>query len=397
MNFDNELAKIGMSPDDYQACLNDIADKVSGEQDLEWTEIKEKYNLPYSPDVIRKANNTLFGGAAVRHFIKRDDPVNTDSAIAAQMYKLKKEKQKLSDERTALNKMAREEGRLEQDIELLREQIGKYGAERFPNHSPVIRRGDNDLIVCVSDFHFGQDVDSFGGKYNAEIAKQRLDEYMQEIVNIAMLHGSENLYICLLGDLISGNLHLTTRLDNRENVVEQVMRASELLTTFVYELSKEFLHVYVTSVVGNHSRIGLKDEVLRNERLDLIIPWYMESALSANANVHFLTDEYDTTIRTLTVRGHEYWLVHGDFDSFSKSGLSKLALMVGHIPYAVFMGHMHHCSFDEVDNVLMIRSGSLCGTGDDYTMSKRLKNNPSQMVCVADDDGIRTMYPVILH
>jgi hypothetical protein len=44
----------------------------------------------------------------------------------------------------------------------------------------------------------------------------------------------------------------------------------------------------------------------------------------------------------------------------------------------------------------MIRSGSFAGTCDDYTVSKRLYSKPSQMVCVADEDGIKAMYPVML-
>ena len=44
----------------------------------------------------------------------------------------------------------------------------------------------------------------------------------------------------------------------------------------------------------------------------------------------------------------------------------------------------------------MIRGGSLCGSGDAYTVEKRLSGKPSQMVCVCDEDGILAYYPIEL-
>ena len=71
-------------------------------------------------------------------------------------------------------------------------------------------------------------------------------------------------------------------------------------------------------------------------------------------------------------------------------------MFIGHIPTGIFMGHLHHCSFDDINDVKMIRSGSFVGTCDDYTMSKRLYSKPSQMVCVADNKGIKAFYPIFL-
>ena len=58
--------------------------------------------------------------------------------------------------------------------------------------------------------------------------------------------------------------------------------------------------------------------------------------------------------------------------------------------------HLHRCSYDDIANVKIIRSGSFSGTTDDYTISKRLSGKPSQMVCVIDRDGIKSCYPVSL-
>jgi hypothetical protein len=59
-------------------------------------------------------------------------------------------------------------------------------------------------------------------------------------------------------------------------------------------------------------------------------------------------------------------------------------------------GHMHTCAVDECNGIKMIRGGSLAGSGDSYTVEKRLSGKPSQMVCVCSDKGVEAYYTVEL-
>ena len=45
----------------------------------------------------------------------------------------------------------------------------------------------------------------------------------------------------------------------------------------------------------------------------------------------------------------------------------------------------------------MIRGGSLAGSGDSYTVEKRLSGKPSQMVCVCSEKGVDAYYTVELN
>lgn len=311
---------------------------------------------------------------------------------------LRKSKQELCDERAALNRISREQARSESNFKILEEQIKENGKTIFSPVKVNKYSSDNDLIVCVSDLHIGQDCNNGFGKYDSDVAKTRLEIYLEEILKIKQLNNSENVYIMLLGDLISGNIHITTRIENRENVIQQTQKAAELLSCFAYELSKNFNNVYVNSVPGNHSRVGLKDEVTRNERLDDIIPWYMKAKLSHLDNVIFVDyNNYDETLASCTIREKEYWMCHGDYDKLDESGLSRLIMMTRRIPTGVFMGHLHECEYKTISGVKMIRSGSFCGSVDDYCVTKRLSGNPEQMVCVVDSTGVRSLYPVRLN
>jgi len=68
--------------------------------------------------------------------------------------------------------------------------------------------------------------------------------------------------------------------------------------------------------------------------------------------------------------------------------------MIREFPEAWFSGHMHTIAVDEVNEIKMVRGGSIAGSGDDYTIEKRLSGKPSQLVCVVDKEGIKAYYPI---
>ena len=96
----------------------------------------------------------------------------------------------------------------------------------------------------------------------------------------------------------------------------------------------------------------------------------------------------------MDIRGKKYINVHGDYDAFSKAGIASLSMMLGYFPYAITFGHLHTCAMQDEGGVKIIRGGSLAGSGDDYTIQKRLPGNATQMVCVCTADGIKS-YNVI--
>ena len=114
--------------------------------------------------------------------------------------------------------------------------------------------------------------------------------------------------------------------------------------------------------------------------------------------MHFCDElNHDTTIGCFAIRGHRYLIVHGDYDGFNESGVSKLVMMLGYKPTAIMYGHMHRCSYDDISGVKIIRSGSFNGVSEDYLVSRRITGKPQQMVCVLNDAGVSSCYPVELN
>lgn len=404
-NIEEILAEYGLTPERYEELLKDCSNKVHKISDLDWSEINAKYGIEFNSDTSRKGSQPpLFGGVFVKEYFdwksSKEENNNNSSYmndLAEQRRELERAKIKFRDERNAWQRQNYRDARVETKLDLLEEKLLSIGKTEFEKCDGIDVNSDNDLLVILSDLHVGQTFSSAWGEYNTDIAKDRLQKYLNEIIKIGKRHNSENCYVSIQGDLISGSIHKSIAITNRENVIEQIKLASELIASFCHELSKHFNKVYITNVSGNHSRIDKKEDALHDERLDDLISWAVEALLNHIDNIVVLHENIDTGIAVMNVRGKKYVNVHGDFDPFSRNGIANLVLMLGFAPYAITFGHMHTCAVDECNGIKMIRGGSLAGSGDSYTIEKRLSGKPSQMVCVCGDKGVEAYYTVELN
>ena len=402
MNIEDELKLVGLTPESYESFLQECSDKINGVSDVEWGEIIEKYNLPYDRRRLSESmGRNILGGNFVREYYKKQiinkAPNEALKELLAKEQEIYKAKRKLQDERNELNKILRDEARYEENVRLLEEQIQKIGAERYNHflHNCVKTDTENTCFISLSDLHIGLNYSSITGEYNIDIAKKRLQQYLLEIKAIASRHSISKCVVGLLGDEISGNIHLTLQISNRENVVEQLKTACELISDFIYELRQIFGEVKVYSVPGNHSRLEKnKDDSLLGEKLDNIIPWFLKHIYSADANIFVEDLNVDDTYTNFEINGKNYVIVHGDVDGINDIAIQRLCSYLGFFPYAVIMGHKHHIAMNEVSGVKVIQSGSLCGSGDDYCIKNRLKGKASQTVLVCNNKGIEAIYPV---
>jgi hypothetical protein len=323
---------------------------------------------------------------------------NTDSQnkeIELLKREFEREKIKFRDERRSWNKQNYENARFDEVMDLIKERLDNFSRVEFTPHVVPIVSGSDAMIICLSDLHLGQCFSSAFGEYDSEIAKSRLEKYLSEIIEINKTNNVGKAYVVMLGDDISGNLHKTIEVSNKENVIDQLKISIEYISSFCYELTKHFSDVYLSSASGNHSRLQAKDLAQHSERLDAFIAWDVCRTLKRQDNFHSLLHRsLDDGIADVNICGKTYLAVHGDFDSPTKQGYLNLAAMVGFFPDYVLCGHKHFCFFSQESK--FIQSGSLSGSGDDYTIEKRLSGVPSQMVCICNDKGVKSIHPVIL-
>ena len=373
--------------------------RITGEKEIigTWKDVAEILNsilgTSYDESAFRKKRQSFDRLFEVNKKIYSDYNSQIES-LNEKIRELEIEKVRFRDERNAWSRQNYIGARVFDKLNKLEDALCSQGKTIFDNHDSISFESDNDMLVILSDLHIGQCFDSSFGKYNSDIAKERLSQYLNHIKNIQLLHKSANCFVSLQGDMISNSIHKQLAITNRENVINQIKTASELISSFCYELTKIFPEVYMSSVCGNHSRIDRKEDALHDERLDDLIAWNVGLSLKHISNFHTLDNNIDNGIAIINIRGKEYVSCHGDFDPFSKQGVANLILMIGKIPYAILYGHMHTCAVDETNGIKMIRGGSLAGSGDSFTIEKRLSGKPSQMVCICNEKGVAAYYPI---
>lgn len=368
--------------------------------DMDYTELAELvYGQAYSSDVARRM---LYGS---RRTLELMDAENVDniseehilSELDAKMIELRKERQKFFDQRVAFNKVVRDRSRQEELNELITDAINGGNLPRLDYEASPIEVGDNDLLCSLNDLHYGATHQNYWGAYNSDISRDMMRHYLDRILKIAETHHSENCIVWENGDVISGSIHRSIQVSNKENVIQQVMGASELIAEFLAELSKHFRTVKFVSVAGNHSRIDPnKDNALMDERLDDLVEWYLSARLQNFENVEIgAGQKIDSTMYVINIRGLNYGGVHGDYDG-SASKVQSIQTMIGKPLYAILSGHMHHNKVDDVQGIKTIMAGSFLGM-DDFCIQKRIYGKPEQMVCVCDENGVVCHYDIPLN
>ena len=352
--------------------------------DLDWQDLVDLLNLDVHRDTLRKSvTGCPFSGYAVwKHFKNLAGKVT--SSASKELVEIKKATIKMRDERNELNKKYRELSRAEKLIDIFKEHITQNIGCTFKKKETPRIQSNNDMVVLLSDVHYGIDINNSHNVYNPEVAKSRLEHYLAEIVNIQQMHKSENCYLILGGDLISGTIHSKIRLENIENVVDQIKNVSVLLENFIEQLSSVFFNVHVYETPGNHSRLfPNKDENQKGELLDKLIPHYLKASLRNLQNVHIHQNKIDDEICTFMIRGKTLAGIHGDKDTMNTAP-ANMRNLLGYKPDIIVMAHRHFDATMTIDQTTVIQNGSLSGM-DNYTVERRLVGYPEQTVFVVSD------------
>lgn len=369
--------------------------------DVSYSELSELlYGQRFSEDVCRRL---AYGSCKTLQLLDRQnlsESVDGDCSatlddIEMRKIELQKERQRFFDQRVAFNKLVRERAREEEVNDIIVRTIQNRTDMALKYEPHDFQESDNDLLVSLSDIHFGACYENYWGKYDSDECAKMMTKYVGDIISIAHTHHSQNCIVWANGDLISGFIHKSIQVTNKENVIQQIVGVSELIACFLAELSKHFAFVGFVSVAGNHSRIEPKEDALLGERLDDLVEWYLKARMAGFENVCVgYGDRIDDTMYVINVRGLNYVGIHGDYDP-TPQHVQALQTFVQRPVYAVLLGHMHHNKIDIVQGIRTVMAGSFLGM-DDYCISKRLYGKPEQIVCVCNESGIVCSYNVSL-
>lgn len=373
----------------------DIYEKINGQSDMDWGEIREAHRLDCHPDTLRKAavGIKMAADAGCLNFDKADTSAYAEAQIA---------KRQFYDQRREYNKVLTEEARQRHlDEELIRcaEALNREKIlRRMPMLKPVSLNG-NEAVLFLADWHFGMNANNVWNQYSPQIADRRISQLMEEVIDKVYCNRVSKLHIVILGDIISGGIHTSIRVQCNETVVDQLMQVSERLAELISNLADNVSETEVYCTYGNHARVitNLNDSI-HADNMERIIPFWLKQRLKDREDIVMNEDGAYELLRIVAC-GHEIAAVHGDLDAGKNNSMLTMSMLYeknfGHKMEYMVLGHWHKRYTDENLGIEQIGVGSLCGT-DEYAKNKRLFSKASQTLLIFDNDGLDSIHNIIL-
>lgn len=269
---------------------------------------------------------------------------------------------------------------------------------RMPMLKPISIHG-NEAVLFLADWHFGMNADNVWNQYSPQIADQRISRLMEEVIDKVYCNKVSKLHIVILGDIISGGIHTSIRVQSNENVVDQIMQVSERLAELIASLADSVSETEVYCTYGNHARVvtNLNDSI-HADNMERIIPFWLKQRLKDRDDIIMNEDGAYELLRIVAC-GHEIAAVHGDLDAGKSNSMLTMSMLYeknfGRKMEYMVLGHWHKRYTDENLGIEQIGVGSLCGT-DEYAKNKRLFSKPSQTLLIFDADGLDSIHNIIL-
>lgn len=245
----------------------------------------------------------------------------------------------------------------------------------------------NALLVNTSDWHIGLKTDD----YNLEIAKDRIKRYAEEIIHYAELFSVSDIYVESIGDMVEGAyLRPTQAYEIEFDYSTQVIKATEVLVSFLNMLSMHVNVVYLGGIMGNHSRMYDKGKNIETDSSENIIDAMVKSFVEIMGNKRIVVKDkkQDNSALSFQINGKNVKAVHGDLIGKGGDRITKF-ISSDNIQYDLLIyGHYHHSTLMEQNHGrLEIGTGCLQGV---TAYSKKLGYDtvPSQTIIVFEGEKI---------
>ena len=349
-----------------------LMNEVSGE---DWNEAKWR--------------RPIEGYFQVNGYLQEENPSGLDTLelqeIQDEKLELQKEKLKFRDQKREFNNKLRRMARLEH----LEDYLKEVTEELEPVSLPVEQQQENngsEAMVVLSDWHLGMVIDSQFNKFNEDVARYRINKVKQKTMDKVKKENVETLHIANLGDLIHGSIHVSTKIQSEEDVIQQIIRVSEYLKDFIGEFLELGINVKYYNVVGNHGRTesNKKDIAGIEENFEKLTLTILDSTFNKYLNYNSIGCQ-DGLIN-IQIKNKDIILAHGDYDK-GNGVIAKLPQLYGKVFDYVITGHLHRESIKDHGKTTHITNGSLCGS-DDYAIQMRLGGKPSQKILIFNDEGL---------
>jgi hypothetical protein len=378
-SFNDYHIRLYENKEDYNIDKFQIAELLNDEMGSNYDE--SKWRKDYAQ--FKKWEDFITSKNLDEEIVKKHEELRLES---------EKEKYRKQDQKREYRKLIRNSARFEKirdDIVAAVRNLEKVKPLTFYSEQPIDGLSEKHGLALFSDWHFGMEVDTNINRYNKDIFNRRVEKLVKKVIEYGKKNEISTLHIGQLGDILSGNIHVSTRVQSNEDLIEQIKYVSEILAEILNRLAYVFPNIKYYNVIGNHARAGKKSEVGINENFEYLVAWFLETRLRDLDNVEVIADK-DGYVET-KIFDKDIIFVHGNFDQADKA-VARLPQMLGYVPDFIIGGHVHHNYLKEFGKTTTIVNGSLIGN-DDYATQGRYGAKPSQKFMVFDErDGLECEY-----
>lgn len=352
----------------------------------EWGDYILGIDNNYSSENLRKAFYVVY------KLLNKIDENNCNYDAIKELENLRdeiyKERCRLQDIQREKRNDLRVEARFENLLEVVKDNIGFMPTYEIKDFKPINKNQDKKYAVLqLSDWHCGALVDNQFNYYNVDTMVDRATKVRNNALEYCKLHNVTDLVIEINGDMVNGAIHVSSRVESEEGVIQQVITVTDVLAKLINSMKPYFNSIKIVTTLGNHGRLTPnKSDSITNENFEMLIPTMLRDKLS---DVKII-DSKGLDFTKYEIDGKIIMVSHGQNDSMTKV-ISDFSKMFKVVPNEVHLGHTH--SYTDINDcdIKVTVNGSLIGS-DDYAVTIRKVTTPSQNLIVYEKD--RCIYEI---
>ena len=345
--FKEELSKYGLTLETYDKIITDIDSKIDGENDYDWSEIKDKYGINCNSDTIRKSSSTPFGGKMRSEYEKYktglNQNVSENSELDVKIQQLRKERIKLQTSNVERNRLDRSEARQEMYYEYVGNVVQ---ALPLPNFQPIEDDIHHEInyLVGLADVHYGAAYRSINNEYSPEETKRRFEYLTCRLIHFIQEKHITILTIVSLGDLIQGVLRLSDLKINDSSIVKATVEICRLIASMLNELSVYANIVYYHTPSANHTQLRVlnaKASELADEDLEYLMGNYIKDLCANNERIIVHLAKEGNDFIEVYIPGNEIIAMHGHQLKNIENAVKDISILHKKFYDTVLLGHYH--------------------------------------------------------
>lgn len=348
-NFEEELSKYGLTTETYEKVCNDISNKLEGNNDLDWSEIKDKYNIQCAADTIRKSSCTIFGGQFRAEYLKNKIYINPEDyskekELDKKLADIRKERIKLQTANVERNRVDRSLSRQEMYYEYVGSVINSLP---LPDFKPIFGEENREVnyLVGLADIHYGATYKSVNNEYSPEIVQERFEYLTSRLIHFIQEKQIYRLTIVSLGDLIQGVLRLSDLKINDSSIVKATVEICRLIANMLNKLSAYTNIIYYHTPSANHTQIRVlnaKASELADEDLEYLMGNYIHDLCINNERIAVKLANEGEDFVEVYMPGNEIIAMHGHQIKNVETAIKDISILHKKFYDTVLLGHLHN-------------------------------------------------------